>query len=172
MKLNARSLFVFVALTVGLPFSGHAQEAEKLKQFVYVLRVAPNMQDEKTWTEADNRAVGAHFARLQKASKTGQVILAGRTTEPLDKTFGLVIFKAESHEAAERFMMEDPVVVAKLMTATLHPYSIALQASAPGSAGLASSRLAENSRGEAAERNNSGMRSNAFFRGRCFADAE
>ena len=121
MKLNARSLFVFVALTVGLPFSGHAQEAERLKQFVYVLRVAPNMQDEKTWTEADNRAVGAHFARLQKASKTGQVILAGRTTEPLDKTFGLVIFKAESHEAAERFMMEDPAVVAKLMTATLHP---------------------------------------------------
>ena len=127
MKLNARSLFVFVALTVGLPFSGHAQEAEKLKQFVYVLRVAPNMQDEKTWTEADNRAVGAHFARLQKASKTGQVILAGRTTEPLDKTFGLVIFEADDEAAARRFMESDPAVKAGVMLATLHPYAVALK---------------------------------------------
>ena len=42
---------------------------------------------------------------------TGQVILAGRTSEALDKTFGLVIFEAESKTAARLFMESDPAVV-------------------------------------------------------------
>jgi len=37
-----------------------------------------------------------------------------------------VIFEAESNEAARLFMTSDPAVVADIMTATLHPYSIAL----------------------------------------------
>jgi uncharacterized protein len=59
--------------------------------------------------------------------KSGQVILAGRTIEPLDRTFGLVIFEADSNTAAAEFMRSDPAVGAGLMTATLHPYTIALQ---------------------------------------------
>ena len=165
-------LSILAIVLTALSISAHAQEAEKLKQFVYVLRVAPAMQQEKSWTDADNRAVGAHFARLQKATKTGQVILAGRTTEPLDKTFGLVIFKAESHEAAERFMNDDPAVVAKVMTATLHPYAVSLQASPPAVASLGSSRVAELDTSEAHERSGFGRRSNAFFRSRCFAMPE
>lgn len=50
----------------------------------------------------------------------------GRTTEALDKTFGLVIFEAETEEAARLFMESDPVVVANIMTGTLHPSSVAL----------------------------------------------
>ena len=174
MKLTARLRFVSICLALGLPLGTHAQETEKLKQFVYVLRVAPNMQDEKAWTEADNRAVGAHFARLQKASKSGHVVLAGRTTEPLDKTFGLVIFKAENTQAAEKFMNEDPAVLAKLMTATLHPYAIALQApaSAPATATSSAPRLDDGEHGDARERNSSGRRATAFLRSRCFANAE
>jgi uncharacterized protein YciI len=176
MKLTTRSHFVLLALalTLGLPLAGHTQEADKLKQFVYVLRVAPTMHDEKSWSDADNRAVGAHFARLQKAAKSGQVIMAGRTTEPLDKTFGLVIFKAESTQAAEKFMNEDPAVVAKLMTATLHPYAIALQAPAPTPATTTSSatKLDDSDHGDTRERHSSGQRATAFFRSRCFANAE
>lgn len=174
MKLTARLLFVSLTLAACLPVAAYAQEAEKLKQYVYVLRIAPAMQDEKSWTEADNRAVGAHFARLQKAAKSGHVVLAGRTTEPLDKTFGLVIFKAESQQAAERFMNEDPAVQAKLMTATLHPYAIALQSSAPAPAAATSSapRTEDIEHGDARQRGSSGQRSTAFFRSRCFANAE
>ena len=47
--------------------------------------------------------------------------------EPLDKTFGLVIFEADSEAAAMEFMRSDPAVEAGLMTATLHPYAVALQ---------------------------------------------
>jgi uncharacterized protein YciI len=52
--------------------------------------------------------------------------MAGRTEEPLDKTFGLVVFVAPSEEAATEFMNTDPVIAAGVMTATLHPYSVAL----------------------------------------------
>jgi hypothetical protein len=39
-----------------------------------------------------NGVVGRRFARLAKATDAGQVIIAGRTTEALDKTSGLVTF--------------------------------------------------------------------------------
>jgi len=45
----------------------------------------------------------------------------------MDKRFGLVIFEAGSEAAAQEFMRSDPAVAGGVMTATLHPYSIALQ---------------------------------------------
>src|SRR5215208_6633653 len=67
------------------------ESAAKPKQFLYVLRVAPDYYDAKSWTAADNDAVDRHFERLKLAAETGEVVLAGRTSEPLDRTFGLVI---------------------------------------------------------------------------------
>ena len=55
------------------------------------------------------------------------MILAGRTTEELATTVGIVIFEAENIEAARQFMQDDPAIAADVMTATLHPYSVALQ---------------------------------------------
>jgi uncharacterized protein YciI len=104
-----------------------APAAPKPKQWLYVLRLTPRLHDDKAWTEADNKAVAAHFAHLQAATKAGTVVLAGRTTESGDKTMGLVIFEAADESAARVFMQSDPAVVAGVMTATLHPYMIALQ---------------------------------------------
>lgn len=95
-------------------------------QFLYILRLVPRLHDDKAWTPADEAAVGRHFSRLQAATKAGQVILAGRTTEPGSKTFGLVIFEADDESAARTFMTSDPAVVANIMTAELHPYAVAL----------------------------------------------
>ena len=122
----AAALIVAIALA-GSPVPSQGQEAPKLQQYVYVLRVAPALHDQARWTQADNDAVSRHFARLADAAKTGQVIFAGKTTEPLDTTFGLVVFEAESEAAARQFMESDPAVVAGVMTATLHPYALALQ---------------------------------------------
>ena len=72
-----------------------------------------------------------HFIRFQEAIKSGQLILAGRTKEPGDKTFGIAIFRASDEAAARKFMESDPAVVAKLMTAELHPFFVALQRKAP-----------------------------------------
>ena len=111
----------------GIPPASQAQEGPTVRQYIYVLRVAPPLHDEARWTPADNDAVSRHFARLSAAVQAGQVIFAGRTTEPLDTTFGLVVFEAASDEAARQFMEADPAVVAGVMSATLHPYALALQ---------------------------------------------
>jgi len=99
----------------------------KPQQFLYVLRLVPRLHDDDAWSEADNAAVSRHFAHLKEATSSGRVILAGRTTESGDKTFGLVIFEAADATAARQFMESDPAVVAGVMTATLHPYAVALQ---------------------------------------------
>ena len=74
-----------------------------------------------------NAVATRHFEYLAKAAQDGKVILAGRTTEALDKTFGLVIFEAASEADAREFMLAGPAIVAQLMTATLHPYAVAMQ---------------------------------------------
>ncbi len=101
--------------------------APKLKQFIYVLRLVPRLHDDSAWTDADKKAAGAHFAQLKAATAEGKVILAGRTLESGDKTFGLVIFESADEPTARAFMNSDPAVVAKVMTAELHPYQVALQ---------------------------------------------
>jgi uncharacterized protein YciI len=97
-----------------------------LKTFLIILRLPPRLHDEHAWSDADKAATGAHFARLKAATDAGQVILAGRTAEPLDRTQGLVIFTAADEAAAREFMNADPCVAAGVMTATLHPYDLAL----------------------------------------------
>ena len=64
---------------------------------------------------------------LKHAIETGELILAVRTREPGDKTFGIAIFEAKDEAAARAFMESDPAVVAGLMTAELHPFAVALQ---------------------------------------------
>ena len=118
--------FVLAAVLVAPGSAAESQPVSKRQQYVYVLKLTPRMQAATAWTDTENGVIGQHFARLAKAADSGQVILAGRTTEALDKTFGLVIFEAEGEEAARQFMESDPAVVANIMSATLHPYSVAL----------------------------------------------
>jgi uncharacterized protein len=118
------ALIAFATLPAGQSFG---QEAHAREQYVYVLQLAPRFQEEASWTDTENAVAAQHFEHLAKAAKSGQVIIAGRTIEPLDKTFGLVIFEADSETAAREFMQSDPAVMAGLMVATLHPYEVALQ---------------------------------------------
>ena len=126
--LRWMKIFAAMAAFAFLPASQSlAQQAGTRGQYVYVLAVAPRYQEEASWKDAENAVLTHHFERLVQAAKSGQVILAGRTMESLDKTFGLVIFEADSEAAAREFMQSDPAVVAGLMNATLHPYAVALQ---------------------------------------------
>jgi uncharacterized protein YciI len=104
---------------------------EKAKQFIYVLHLVPRLHDDKSWTEEDKAAVERHFNRFKEAVKTGQLILAGRTMEPGEKTFGIAIFEAADENTARAFMNADPAVVAGVMTAELHPFGVALERKNP-----------------------------------------
>lgn len=105
-----------------------AVAAKKPSHFLIVLHLVPRLHDEKAWTDADRATVSAHFNRLKAGVETGQVLLAGRTEEPLDQTFGLIVFTAADEAAAREFMRGDPCVAGGVMTGELHPYGLALRA--------------------------------------------
>jgi uncharacterized protein YciI len=122
----ARYLLLLMTLIVAGSSFGQDQAPAKPKRFIYVLRLVSRLYDEQAWTKEDHAAVDQHFNRLKEAADRGQVILAGRTAESLDKTFGIVVFEAKDQEAALEFMNADPPVLAGVMTAELHPFAVAL----------------------------------------------
>ena len=117
--------------TIGQCLPAQAPNAEKPKQFIYVLRLVPRLYSDANWTKEDETVLERHFARFQEATKSGQLILAGRTKEPGDKTFGVSIFEAPDETAARAFMQADPAVAGGLMTAELHPFAVALERKNP-----------------------------------------
>ena len=127
----ARCLLSLVILIVAGVSFGQDQASAEPKQFIYVLHLVTRLHDEKAWTKEDKAAVDQHFNRLKEATDRGQVLLAGRTAESLDKTFGIVVFEAKDQEAALGFMNGDPAVLAGVMTAELHPFSVALERKNP-----------------------------------------
>lgn len=130
--VHLRSLVSLLCIfTVAQSLRAEQPKAEKPKQFIYVLRLVPRLHSDAAWTEEDKMALSRHFVRFKHAIETGELILAGRTTEPGDKTFGIAVFEATDEEAARKFMESDPAVVAGLMTAELHPFAVALQRKNP-----------------------------------------
>lgn len=67
--------------------------------------------------------INAHFERLKKALGEENLILAGPS---LDGEFGIIIFRAQSREQAEKFVNNDPAVNGGIMTAELHPFRVSL----------------------------------------------
>ena len=129
MKHRFCQLFVLLLCICAMshPVDAQAQQPGKPKEFIYVLRLVPRLYADKNWTKEDNGVLERHFARFQEAIKSGQLILAGRTKEPGDKTFGIAIFRASDEAAARAFMEADPAVLGGLMTAELHPFAVALE---------------------------------------------
>jgi len=132
MRLShfAISLCLFAGAFVNTGIAAD-EAAAKPKQFIYVLRLVPRLYDDKAWTKEDSMALDRHIARFKHAIETGELILAGRTREPGDKTFGIAVLNAPDETAARQFMESDPAVVAGLMTAELHPFAVALERKNP-----------------------------------------
>lgn len=76
-------------------------------------------------TLREREVMDAHFEYLNQATLEGKIVLAGPC---LDETFGVVILRAESNEAAQAFMLSDPAVKNKVMLAELHPLKVSLMA--------------------------------------------
>jgi len=91
MKNLSCRLFIPLVCIFTTVQSLNAQEstAAKPKQFIYVLR----LHADSAWTKEDKAVLERHFARFQEAAKSRQLILAGRTSEPGDKTFGIAILR-------------------------------------------------------------------------------
>jgi len=122
MKLNLAKEFdaIFDKFKIG-----RAKIMEK-KQFIYVLKLIPSLLSESNWTEREEDIVNRHFKRLQVLHKEGKLILAGRTLNMDEKTFGIVVFEADSEIEAENIKNSDPAVAEGVMKAELFPYRVAL----------------------------------------------
>lgn len=125
MKRFILTLLAVLIVTVNLTAQANGKPAEK-KQFIYVLHLVPKFLDLKNWSDADNKAVGEHFARLQKMQKEGSLILAGKTDNWDETMFGIVVYEADSFDKAKEIADTDPAVVAGVMTVQTFPYKVAL----------------------------------------------
>jgi len=95
-------------------------------QFIYHFDpIRPELvTDPDAWTEEDLSVGEAHFAYLKGATEDGIVLLAGRSLDGVGPA--IVILEAETEEAAQKFMENDPFVASGLMRASLHPFRAAL----------------------------------------------
>lgn len=128
-----KPLLLVLLLALTAPLALFAEEAKPVPrpQFIYLLRLVERLHDDSAWTKADNETIGRHFRHLQAATEQGQAIVVGRTKEPGDRTFGLVIFEADNAEAARAFAESDPAVIDGVMTVEVRPFSLVLQRKSP-----------------------------------------
>jgi uncharacterized protein YciI len=94
----------------------------------YLYRIQPTRAAMLTEgpTPEEQRIVGEHFAYLQGLVEQGVVILAGRTLNTDESSFGIVIFNADSDEGANGVAEDDPAVRQGVMRAAVFPYRVAL----------------------------------------------
>ncbi len=123
-------LSTLLLVLLALAFAPSAPAAEnppaQKPRFIYVLRLVERLHADAGWTKADEETIGRHFRHLKAATEQGQAIVVGRTLEPGDKTFGIVIFEAENAEAAQAFAESDPAVVGGVMTVEVRPFALVL----------------------------------------------
>ncbi len=95
-------------------------------QYLYRIRPTRSEMLMEGPTAEEERVVGEHFAYLQGLTERGVVILAGRTLNTDESSFGIVIFRAGSEQAARKVMENDPAVQQGVMRGELFPYRVAL----------------------------------------------
>lgn len=94
----------------------------------YLYRIQPTRPEMLSQgpTEMEEIRVAEHFSYLKALLKDGQLILAGRTLNTDPSSFGIVVFRATSEDAARKIMDSDPAVSSGVMQAELFPYRVAL----------------------------------------------
>ena len=93
----------------------------------YLYRIQPTREGLLIESTPDEDAiVSDHFEYLRTLTEQGIVLLAGRTLTRDAASHGLVVFRAESENAARALMNGDPAVAAGVFRAELFPFGIAL----------------------------------------------
>ena len=78
----------------------------------------------ETPTPEEEAIVEQHFNYIKSLTEKGIVLVFGRTQNSGAQTFGIIIFRAESKEAAHSIMNNDPAVRQGIMQAELYPYKV------------------------------------------------
>lgn len=121
-------LRILVLLSLLAAFSPAAfgqTAAQAPKEYAIILRLTEKYQDDAAWKDEDNKAVGEHFAALQKLQKEGKLSLAGRTT--VKASTGIILLKNMSEIEARAVMEADPAIKRGIMRAEFAPFSTVLK---------------------------------------------
>lgn len=94
----------------------------------YLYRIQPARLEMLTDgpTESEASVIGEHFRYLQGLVEQGVVLMAGRTLNTDEKSFGIAVFVAASEAEADELMRKDPAIEQGIMKAELFPFSVAL----------------------------------------------
>jgi uncharacterized protein YciI len=94
--------------------------------YIYKIQaVRPEMASKERTAEEDH-VVGEHFSYLERLTTQGVVHLSGRTMTDDYAGFGIIIFSAESQQAAEKIVRNDPAVAQRVMRAERYPFRASL----------------------------------------------
>jgi uncharacterized protein YciI len=94
-------------------------------QYLYKIQaVRPEMVSDGP-TPEEAATIERHSDYLRRLAERGVIVLGGRTLNADASTFGIVIFEADSEDAALAIMNDDPAVSEGVMRAELYPYRIA-----------------------------------------------
>ena len=97
-----------------------------MQQFLYLIKPVRTGMLTQGPTEHEAAVVSEHFSHLERLVRDGIVLMAGRTLNADERTFGIVVFLAESEARAQELVTSDPAVKQGVMQAELFPYRIAL----------------------------------------------
>ena len=98
-----------------------------MPEYLYTIRPTRIGMLSEGPTSEEAVIVSLHFDYLSRLVDQAVVVLAGRTLTTDERSFGIIIFRAESDVEARSVVENDPAVKAGVMRAELYPYRIALR---------------------------------------------
>lgn len=129
MSLKLAAALALIAMaTTALTADKPSQDSP---QFLYRVQPARPAMLSVGPTPEEAAIVSDHFNYLKDLTAKGVLILAGRTQTTDETSFGIIIFRAESEEAARAIMNNDPAVAKGVFRASLFPYKVALMEGRP-----------------------------------------
>jgi len=99
--------------------------ADQLEFFYKITPTRPEMLVAGP-TDHEGELVSKHFNYLQTLLDKGILMLAGRTQNTDESSFGRVIFRAVLNMESQKIIHRDPAVKQDVMKAELFPYKVAL----------------------------------------------
>ncbi len=102
-------------------------QPSETNEYVYVLRVARADMFASGPTAEEGQAVSSHWDYVVDLHQKGTAVFVGRTALIGEKTFGLVVFKADSPEKANEIMQADPAIARGVMRGEVFPFQVYLK---------------------------------------------
>lgn len=117
---------VLSALLMGSLMSAQNPTSKpELKEFLYRVQATRPEMLRSGPTPEESAAVQDHVNYPKDLTAKGTLIVAGRSRNNDETTFGIIIFRAASEDAARAIMNGDPAVKKGVFRAALFPFTVA-----------------------------------------------